>query len=232
MIPDAWDIESRETALATAQCLIETGAVCFDEVHPFTVCSGLTSPIHIDFRRLLSVPQARNHVVELALRVMECEIGGEIDAVAAVEGGGAPFATLIADRLGLPLIHVRKAPPDEWHKRQVEGLVEPGWNVLLVEHLAADGHRKARFAEALQGAGCDVNHALVIFQYGIFDAIHEHLSPLGVTMHYLATWWDLLELANRGHYMNHRILGEIHAFLHDPQHWSERSDTTRVAAAG
>ena len=222
MIPDAWDIESREGALATARHLIETGCVRYDPDHLCCHGSGLVSPVHVEGRRLLSYPAVRNEVIDFAVRMIEQEIGArELDAIAAAEGAGVAWATLIADRLDLPVIFVRKEPPEgQEYKHRIEGRVERGWRVLLVEQLATDGHRKVRFAAPLKEAGCDVRDLFVLFQYGIFDEIHEHLAPLGITMHALATWWDVLEMVNQGHYLDGEAQGEIHAFLHDPKRWT------------
>ncbi|WP_448206416.1 orotate phosphoribosyltransferase [Azospirillum sp. sgz302134] len=223
MIPDAWDIELRERALGVARHLIETGCVRYDPDHLCRHGSGLVSPIHLEGRRLLSYPTARNDIVDFAVRMIEQEVGaGELDAIAAGEGAGVPWATLIADRLDLPFVFVRKEAPEgqQEYKHRIEGRVEPGWRVLLVEQLATDGHRKTRFALPLKEAGCDLRDLFVLFQYGIFDEIHEHLAPLGITMHALATWWDVLEVVNQGHYLDGQAQGEIHAFLHDPKRWT------------
>ncbi|AWK87758.1 orotate phosphoribosyltransferase [Azospirillum thermophilum] len=232
MIPDAWDIESRENALRLARHLIETGALRYDPQHPCRHGSGLTSPLHLEGRRLLSYPAVRGEVVDMAVRMIDQEIGiGNLDAVAAGEGAGVPWATLVADRLELPFIFVRKEAPgqEQSFKHRIEGRVERGWRVLLVEQLAADGHRKARFAQPLTEAGCELHDVFVLFQYGIFDEIHQHLAPLGITMHALANWWDVLEVVNRGHYLDGEAQGEIHAFLADPRRW--KSDAAADAAA-
>lgn len=234
MIPDAWDIELREGALTTARLLLETGAVRFDAEHPFTcTSSGLVSPIHVNTRRILSDAEARTTILTLAVRMVRQETEVRtLDAIAAGQGVGEPWAALIADRLNLPLIHVRKERPEDPHKHWVEGHVEPGWNVLLVDQLATDGNRKGRLAKPLRQAACEVHDAFVIFQYGCFDAIHESLAPLGITLHALATWWDLLELAGTGHSLPGPMLEEIHAFLHDPVRWSaEHQKAGRRGAA-
>jgi orotate phosphoribosyltransferase len=241
MIPQAWDIELREGALRLARCLLATGAIRFDPEHPFRLGTGLVSPVHVEGRRLLSYPAVRDEVLRLALRMIDQEISDaytdeppgrqRLDAIAAAEGAGVPFATLIADRMGLPLVFVRKEVPEDCpYKHRIEGAVEPGWRVLLVEQLATDGHRKVRFCEPLRQAGCEVRDVFVLFQYGIFDQIHEHLSPLGITLHALATWWDLLEVANTGHYLDEHVLGEIQAYLHDPRRWTEAHGKGRKVA--
>ncbi|NYZ13202.1 orotate phosphoribosyltransferase [Azospirillum sp. RWY-5-1] len=231
MIPEPWDIESRRNAMQTAQWLLETGAVRYDPQNPCRHGSGLVSPLHVEGRLLLSHPGTRGGVIRLALRMIEEEVtDARLDAVAAAEGAGVPFATLIADRLGLPLVFVRKEGREPCsYKDRLEGPVEPGWNLLLVEQLATDGHRKARFAEPLTQAGCRVAHAFVLFQYGIFDAIHDHLAKLGITLHALCTWWDILDAAAAGHFLDARAQAEIEAFLADPRRWTA-DHTTRSAS--
>jgi len=238
MIPDSWDIESREGALRLAQYLLETGAVEFDPKNPFRYTDNLVSPVHLDARHLLSYPKIRKEVVNFACEMINREMGDtvrtgcqELDAIAAGEGAGVPFATLIAERLNLPLIIVRKeAPNGTSHRERIVGDFEPGWRVLLVEQLATDGHRKIRFIEPLRTTGCDLRDVFVLFQYGIFDSIHEHLSSLGITMHALCTWWDLLEVANRNSFLPEEALGEIQAYLHDPRRWCDKHvKQTRVA---
>ncbi|WP_029009178.1 orotate phosphoribosyltransferase [Azospirillum halopraeferens] len=227
MIPDAWDIELRQGALDTARLLLETGCIRYDPDHPCRHASGLVSPMHVDTRPLLGDVAARRRVLDFAVRMIGQEIGdGAPDAIAAAEGAGVAFATLLADRLDRPLVFVRKDAPDaKPFKHRIEGRVEPGARVLLVEQLATDGHRKARFAEPLRAAGCDVRDVFVLFRYGIFDRIHENLAPLGLTVHALADWWDVLEAAERGGYLDAGALAEIRAYLHDPEHWTERRAT-------
>ncbi|PWC55015.1 orotate phosphoribosyltransferase [Azospirillum sp. TSO22-1] len=231
MIPDSWDLESREGAARIARDMLETGAVRFDPKRPFRYTDDLVSPVRLDVRHLLSYPKIRKEVVSFACEMINQEMGDtertgvhDLDAIAAGEGAGMPFATLIADKLNLPLVIVRKDAPE------IVGDVHPGWRVLLVEQLATDGHRKARFIEPLRKAGCEVRDVFVLFQYGIFDSIHEHLTRLGVTMHAACTWWDLLDVANRGSYLPEEALGEIHAYLHDPRRWcAQHGKQARVA---
>ncbi|MGQ9365464.1 orotate phosphoribosyltransferase [Azospirillum sp. ST 5-10] len=230
MVPDAWDIELRQEALATARLMLETGCIRCDPAHPCRHADGLVGPLHVDARGLLADVAARRRVLAFAARMVGHEILDQtapgdrpLDAVAAAEGAGVAFAALLADRLALPLVFVRKeAPGGDAPKHRIEGRVEPGWRVLLVEQLATDGHRKVRFAEPLRAAGCDLRDVLVLFQYGIFDRIHEHLAPLGITLHALADWWDVLEAAGRGGFLDERARAEIHAYLHAPERWSER----------
>src|SRR5262245_29049088 len=101
----------------------------------------------------------------------------------------------MADRLGLPMLYVRKKPKGFGRNSQIEGHLVEGQRVLLVEDMTSDGRSKVNFCTALRQAGAKVEHALVFFFYDIFPEARKILSDLGVTLHSLATWWDVLAVA-------------------------------------
>ncbi|HYC03946.1 MAG TPA: orotate phosphoribosyltransferase [Azospirillaceae bacterium] len=219
MVPDYGDIELRKEALETARLLLECGAVGYDPDEPFRAGQGFLSPLRIDARAALSCPRSRAQLLRLSLEALDRDAPG-IQAVAvAADGAAVPLATLIAEARGLPLLFVRREEPSSPRKRRVEGKVEPRARVLLVEQLATDGQRKAALVQPLLAAGACVTDLFVIFQYGVFDRIHKHVAGLGMQMHALATWWDLLEVARDGGHLMHDAIAEIEAFLKDPERW-------------
>lgn len=232
MIPSYADLENRRNALATAEMLLDSGCVRFDTTTPFAAASGLESPLHVDIRRLLGYPDRRQRLLRLALDEIETEIQPRsLDAIACpTEGPGVAIATLLADRLCLPLLFVRRCPSCDPHKHDVEGRLDPGWRVLLVEQLATDGQRKAALVNTLNAAGAVVTDLFVVFQYGVYDAIHEHLAPLGVRTHALASWWDILEVVAANPQLPPEALGSIRTFLHDPSSWHRPPIPGRVPA--
>ena len=102
------------------------------------------------------------------------------DAVAGGETAGIPFAAWIAERLGLPMLYVRKQPKGFGRDAQIEGALAEGARVLLVEDLTTDGGSKIRFAEALRTAGAEVAHTFVVFYYGIFPQAIDTLGRHGL----------------------------------------------------
>lgn len=231
MIPDSWDIELKQNAQRLARMLLEVRAVRFDADRPARHGSGVVSPIHVEGRLLLSYPRFRAEVIDLSLRMIECEIGREtIDAIAAYEGAGVPFATLIAERLRLPLLFVRKESSGRSYKDRVEGPLLEGMRILPVDQLATDGRRKPALIDPLRRGGGRIDRLFVLFQYGVFDVIHENLSRLDVTLHALCTWWDLLDAAEADHALDRRTCSEIRAFLADPGRWSEERGGQAEAA--
>ncbi len=210
-----------DAARTTARILIEIGAVHFRPQQPFTLTSGRASPVYIDCRKIISFPRARAKIIDLAVELIEREIGFEsLDAIAGGETAGIPFAAWIADRLGLPMLYVRKKPKGFGRGAQIEGAMAPGCRCLLVEDLATDGGSKVNFVNAIREADGRVGDAFVVFHYGIFPQSVETLAGLGVRLHGLATWHDMLATAESGGLLSSADAGSVRAFLDDPEGWS------------
>jgi orotate phosphoribosyltransferase len=210
-----------EIACTTARILIETKAVLFNPAKPFIFTSGWASPTYIDCRKLISFPHARKTLMDMAVTTIERGVGFDaLDAVAGGETAGIPYAAWIADRLHLPMLYVRKKPKGFGRNALIEGDIRPGMRVLLVEDLATDGKSKLHFINGLREAGAEVKHTFVVFHYGIFPQSVETLSAVGVSLHALATWWNVLELAEQEKYFAASDLREVRAFLENPAEWS------------
>lgn len=105
---------------------------------------------------------------------------------------------------------------------QIEGVLpETGsFKAVLVEDLQTDGGSKKIFIDALRNAGATVEHTFVIFHYGIFPASQKNIEQAGVTLHALATWWDVLKLARNEHYFDQKTLDAVERFLNNPNEWT------------
>jgi orotate phosphoribosyltransferase len=214
--------DKKSIAELTAKMLIEVEAVRFMADKPFIFTSGWASPVYTDCRRLISFPRVRRTLVEFGAATIEREVGFEqFDAVAGGETAGIPFAAWMADRLMLPMQYVRKKPKGFGRNAQIEGHIEPGDRVLLVEDMTTDGRSKVNFCKALRGAGAVVEHCFVVFFYDIFPEGKQILSDLGVTLHALATWWDVLEAAKSSGRFDKAKLKEAEKFMKDPAGWSK-----------
>jgi orotate phosphoribosyltransferase len=208
-------------ATRAARILLELGAVGFMEREPFRFTSGWASPVYTDCRRLIAFPRARRALIEMAAEVLEAEAGIErFDAVAGGETAGIPYAAWLSDRLMLPMLYVRKQAKGFGRNAQIEGHFSDGARVLLVEDLATDGASKARFVEALRAAGAVCDHAFVVFYYGVFPEAEATLQRLGIRLHRLCTWRDVLPLARGSGYFAPALMDEVEHFLDDPVAWS------------
>ena len=210
-----------EMARLTARMLLEVKAVNFRRDEPYKLTSGLASPVYIDCRKLISFPAVRATLMDFAVAKVQRDAGfARFDAVAGGETAGIPFAAWIAERMGLPMLYVRKKPKGFGRNAQIEGHMPEGARVLLVEDLTTDGGSKLRFAEALRTAGAEVAHTFVLFFYGIFPQTVPALREQGLKLHYLATWRDVLAEARAGGHFDTATLAEVGSFLAEPLVWS------------
>ena len=204
-----------------AKLLIEIKAVHFNAAEPYTFTSGWKSPVYVDCRRIIAFPRARRAVVDFAVETILREVGFEtVDVVAGGETAGIPFAAWIADRLAVPMQYVRKKPKGFGRDAQIEGVLAEGARTLLVEDLATDAKSKVNFVNALRDAGQVVTDAFVVFHYGIFPQSKTTMDDLGVRLHALATWWDVLAAAKAHGYFDADTIREVESFLNDPVSWS------------
>jgi orotate phosphoribosyltransferase len=203
------------------QILLEVQAVHFNAEKPFIFTSGWASPVYIDCRKLISYPRVRRALMEMAETTIMRDVGFEqIDSVAGGETAGIPFAAWLADRMMVPMQYVRKKPKGFGRNAQIEGHLEEGSRVLLVEDLTTDSRSKINFVNALRTAGATVNHCFVLFHYNIFKESVSVLKDIDVDLHALATWWDVLRVAKASGYFETKTLDEVEKFLHAPAEWS------------
>jgi orotate phosphoribosyltransferase len=210
-----------DAAESTARILLETQAVLFRPDDPFTFTSGRLSPVYIDCRRLISFPRARRKLMDLGADLIERRVGCEsLDAVAGGETAGIPFAAWIADRLSLPMLYVRKQPKGFGRNAQIEGQLQDGARVLLIEDLASEGTSKLNFVRAIRQAGGEISHAFVIFNYGIFPHTETSLAAEGISLLALANWWDVATMAETLGRFEPGQYEKVAEFLNDPEGWS------------
>ncbi len=204
-----------------ARMLLEIEAVHFRADQPFTFTSGLASPVYIDCRKLISYPRIRSAIMDFAASVIFRTAGFEqFDVVAGGETAGIPFAAWLSDKMGLPMVYVRKKPKGFGRDAQIEGNLPEGARVLLVEDLTTDGGSKLKFGEAIRNAGSGVTDTFAVFYYDIFPDTPKRLADAGMRLHYLATWWDVLALCRKEERFAPDVLAEVEKFLTSPIAWS------------
>jgi len=210
--------------LETAQILLDIKAVNFRPEEPYTLTAGWASPVYIDCRWVISFPEARKQIIKLAVDKLEREIGFEnIDVVAGGETAGIPYSAWIADSQSKPMLYVRKKPKGFGRNAQIEGTFNEGQRVLLVEDLATDGGSKITFVDALRLAGGKVTDIFVVFFYGAFPGAEKNTKTMGVNLHYLANWKDVLKVAEDSQQFNQTTIQEVRNFLDNPVSWSQKN---------
>jgi len=221
MVPSSYP-EPSEIARLTARMLLEIQAVDFNSSDPFTLASGLPSPTYVDCRKLISYPRIRSTLMDFMTITVMRNAGFEaFDNVAGGETAGIPFAALVAERMGLPMSYVRKKPKGYGRNARIEGTMQDGQRVLLVEDLTTDGGSKLSFVDAIRETGASCNHTAVIFYYDIFPQTEKTLGDHGVTLHHLCTWWDVLKEAKAQQAFDSETLSEVESFLNAPVAWQQ-----------
>lgn len=207
-----------------AKMLWEIGAVHFSADKPYKLSSGMMSPVYIDCRKLISYPRIRSAIMDFAAATVMRDAGFEkFDCVAGGETAGIPFAAFLAERLGLPMIYVRKAPKGHGRNAQIEGHMPEGARVLVIEDLTTAGGSMFKFIEAIRAAGGTVDHGIALFFYGIFPEAEQRFAKGNVRLHHIATWQNVLQVARQQKLFDEKTLTEVAAFLEAPLAWSGRN---------
>ena len=148
------------------------------------------------------------------------DVGMEkIDNIAGGETAGIPFAALVAERMGLPMTYVRKKPKGYGKNARIEGVINSDQTVLLVEDLATDGGSKVSFVEAIRQTGASCNDTAVIFYYDIFSEASAIFKKNNIKLHFLCTWWDILEEVKSQKTFTSSTIKEVEKFLNSPREW-------------
>ena len=207
-----------------AKMLWEIKAVHFNAETPYKYASGIMSPVYIDCRKLLSFPRVRSTVMDFAASTLLRDAGFEqFDCIAGGETAGIPFAALLADRLGLPMIYVRKKPKGHGRNAQIEGDMKEGSRVLIIEDLTTAGGSMFTFIDAIRAAGGIVDHGMALFFYGIFSEAHQRFANGKIQFHHIATWREVLAIAKEQKLFDDKTLQEVESFLDAPLAWSARN---------
>jgi len=222
MIPTSCP-DAETVARLTANMLLDIRAVHFKAEEPFTLASGLPSPVYVDCRRPIGFPRVRAALADFLAGTVMRDAGPEAyDNIAGGETAGIPFAALVADRMALPMSYVRKKPKGYGRGARIEGAMDAGQRVVLIEDLATDGGSKLSFVEAIRETGAKCDRTAVIFYYGIFPETEKALSDHGVSLSHLCTWRDILAAARARGDFDTRSLEEVEKFLDAPREWQER----------
>ncbi len=197
-----------------AKDLLSIGAVFLRPEQPFTWASGIKSPIYCDNRLTLSVPAVRDDVerglAELVKRYFpECEV------LMGTSTAGIAHAAITATILGLPMGYVRSGAKDHGRTNRIEGRLERGQKVVVIEDLISTGGSCIEVVEALREAGADVLGVVSIFTYGMKRGL-ERLAAANVVNHSLSNLDVLVETACDEGYIKAEDKGRILAFRDNP----------------
>lgn len=211
-------ILNENTAHKTAKLLLQINAIKLNPQDPFTWASGIQSPIYCDNRIILSYPSIRNYIVSEMAKPIE-DLFGKPDAIAGVATGAIGVGAIIADYLGLPFVYVRPEPKKHGRQNQIEGLLNPHANVVVIEDLISTGKSSVNAIKALRNEGyANVKGMMAIFTYG-FDTSENLLEKENISTYTLANYDILLEEAYRTSYLSKKELELLKTWREDPANW-------------
>ena len=211
-------IFNKDTAEKTAELLLQINAIKLNPENPFTWASGWKSPIYCDNRLILSFPSIRNYVRDEFAKNIEKQFG-KPDVIAGVATGAIGVGILVAESLGLPFVYVRPEAKKHGRQNQVEGFLQKGQNVVVVEDLISTGNSSLLAVEALKEAGAHVKGMVAIFTYG-FDIAAENFKNANVDLDTLCDYNHLLNLAVAKNYITEKELKTLQEWRESPSTWN------------
>ena len=208
-----------DTAKKTAELLLQINAIKLNPKNPFTWASGWKSPIYCDNRITLSFPPIRNYIREEFSKYIEKEFG-KPDVIAGVATGAIGIGMLVAEYMGLPFVYVRPEAKKHGRQNQVEGFLQKGQSVVVIEDLISTGNSSLMAVEALKAAGANVKGMVAIFTYG-FDISVENFKKANVELHTLGNYETLLDLAVSKKYITEAEQETLKEWSKSPSTWMQ-----------
>lgn len=198
--------------------LLSVKAIKLQPANPFTWASGWKSPFYCDNRKTLSFPDLRTFVkVELTRTILENF--PEAEAVAGVATGAIAQGALVADALGLPFAYVRSKAKDHGMANLIEGELQPGTKVVVVEDLISTGGSSLKAVEALRAAGYEVVGMIASYTYG-FPVAEQAFADADVKLITLTNYEAVVAEALRTGYIADDQVPMLHEWRKDPAHWN------------
>lgn len=211
-------ILDKNTAKKTAELLLKIKAIKLQPNDPFTWASGWKSPIYCDNRTTLSFVEIRTFLRQELAKIVEDKYG-KPDVIAGVATGAIAIGVLVAEELGIPFVYVRPEPKKHGRKNQIEGFLESGQNVVVIEDLISTGKSSLNAVKALQEADATIKGMVAIFSYG-FDFADENFNNASVELTTLSDYNHLLEQALDTNYITKNELETLNEWRKNPSDWS------------
>nr|WP_315224366.1 orotate phosphoribosyltransferase [uncultured Flavobacterium sp.] len=212
-------IFNKDTAEKTAELLLQINAIKLNPENPFTWASGWKSPIYCDNRLILSFPPIRNYIRDEFAKNIEKQFG-KPDVIAGVATGAIGIGILVAESLGLPFVYVRPEPKKHGRQNQVEGFLQKGQNVVVVEDLISTGKSSLMAVEALRNEGANIKGMAAIFTYG-FGIAEENFKNANIDLYTLSNYENLLDLAVQKQYITEDDQAALQEWSKTPSTWGQ-----------
>jgi orotate phosphoribosyltransferase len=208
-----------DPAHKVAEFLLQIKAVKLQPENPFTWASGLKSPIYCDNRKTLSYPQIRTYIRQHFVEKIN-EHFSKPDVIAGVATGGIAQGALVAQEMGLPFVYVRSEAKKHGMTNMIEGDVESGQNVVVIEDLISTGGSSLKAVKALREKGCNVRGMAAIFTYG-FDEAVQNFKKEKCVLETLTTYDTLITVALQKEYITEKDIKSLQKWRSNPAGWGE-----------
>ena len=211
-------IFDQKIAFKTARYLLQINAIKLNPKNPFQWSSGWKSPIYCDNRIALSYPEVRNHLCDQLVNQARV-IYGEKYIIAGVATGAIGIGVLVANAMRLPFLYVRPEPKSHGRKNQIEGQLEIGCKVLVIEDLVSTGKSSLGAVKALQDAGAEVLGMLALFTYN-FEISNQNFSSAAISLNTLSDYDHLIKEAISSDYIEQEDIQILESWRSNPAKWN------------
>jgi len=212
-------IFNNNTAQQTAELLLQINAIKLNSKNPFTWASGWKSPIYCDNRITLSFPAVRNYIRDEFVKQIEDKFGRP-DVIAGVATGAIGIGILVAEAMGLPFVYVRPEAKKHGRQNQVEGFLQKGQTVIVVEDLISTGGSSLMAVEALRNEGANVKGMAAIFTYG-FPISEEKIAEAKLDVYTLSNYENLIAKAVEKQYVSEEEIETLQSWNSNPSEWGK-----------
>ncbi|CAG5068707.1 Orotate phosphoribosyltransferase [Dyadobacter sp. CECT 9623] len=202
-----------------AELLLEAQAIKLSPEKPFQWSSGWLSPIYCDNRVALSYPDTRTFIKKALAEIIRTEYPGA-QAVVGVATGGIAQGALVADLLELPFAYVRPEPKKHGMGNQIEGRLEKGQSLIIIEDLISTGGSSLKVVDVLREAGYEVAGMIAIFTYG-FAAAENNFKEKNVKLTTISNYNALIETALELNYVSASQVESLSAWRQAPDQWGK-----------
>jgi orotate phosphoribosyltransferase len=212
-------VRDKDIAIKTAELLLQIKAIKLQPQAPFTWASGMKSPIYCDNRVILSYPVIRNFLREQLSRKIE-DIHGKPDVIAGVATGAIGIGMLVADYMNVPFIYVRPEAKSHGRLNQVEGHLEKGQKVVVVEDLISTGMSSLNAVGALKEAGASIKGMIALFSYG-FSSTDKRFLDHNINLTTLSDYDHLIQQAQKAGHFTETEINLLQSWRNDPENWNK-----------
>lgn len=206
-----------KSAPKIAEFLLQIKAIKLQPEKPFTWASGWKSPIYCDNRKTLSYPKVRTYIRQQFVTIINEQYGCP-DVIAGVATGAIAHGVLVAEEMGIPFVYVRPEAKSHGLNNQIEGVIEKGQSVVVIEDLISTGGSSLKAVKALREMGCEVKGMAAIFTYD-FDLAKENFRKADCELFTLCDYNQLIEHALKTKLIDESAVASLKLWRKAPESW-------------